>query len=34
MAAEYGEHPETAAVRMRWALTLASRAAGTHALAA
>jgi uncharacterized membrane protein len=34
LAAEYGEHPETAAVRMRWALTLASRAAGIHALAA
>lgn len=32
MAAEYGEHPETAARRMRWALTLASR--GAHALAA
>jgi hypothetical protein len=36
MAAEYGEHPETAAVRMRWALNLAARGAGAcaHALAA
>lgn len=32
MAAEYGEHPETAALRMRWALGLAYRA--NHALAA
>jgi hypothetical protein len=24
MAAEYGEHPEAAATRMRWALTLAA----------
>ncbi|BCB77481.1 hypothetical protein GCM10022251_71470 [Phytohabitans flavus] len=35
MAAEYGEHPEAAARRMRWALALAT--AGTtepHALAA
>jgi hypothetical protein len=24
LAAEYGEHPETAAERMRWALTLAA----------
>jgi hypothetical protein len=31
MAAEYGEHPENAALRMRWALTLAR---GAHALAA
>lgn len=34
MAAEYGEHPETAALRMRWALTLASRGAAHLALAA
>lgn len=34
MAAEYGEHPETAALRMRWALALASAVTGTHALAA
>ncbi|MDQ7906351.1 hypothetical protein RB614_17700 [Phytohabitans sp. ZYX-F-186] len=34
MAAEYGEHPEAAALRMRWALTLASAGNGTHALAA
>ncbi|GAB3534233.1 hypothetical protein [Phytohabitans suffuscus] len=33
MAAEYGEHPETAALRMRWALSLAPTAA-TVALAA
>lgn len=26
LAAEYGEHPETAPVRMRWALTLAAAA--------
>jgi hypothetical protein len=24
MAAEYGEHPETAAARMRWALAVVS----------
>jgi hypothetical protein len=34
MAAEFGEHPESAARRMRWALALASAGAGTHALAA
>jgi hypothetical protein len=34
MAAEYGEHPEAAALRMRWALALASAVARTHALAA
>jgi len=34
VAAEYGEHPETAAPRMRWALGLTSRGAATHALAA
>ncbi|GAA4471592.1 hypothetical protein GCM10023170_090190 [Phytohabitans houttuyneae] len=34
MAAEYGEHPETAALRMRWALALASTTPDTHALAA
>jgi hypothetical protein len=27
LAAEYGEHPETARMRMRWALTLAATAA-------
>jgi hypothetical protein len=26
LAGEYGEHPETAAQRMRWALTLAATA--------
>jgi hypothetical protein len=26
LAAEYGEHPETATVRMRWALSLAAAA--------
>lgn len=34
VASEYGEHPETAAPRMRWALALASRGASVHALAA
>lgn len=35
LAAEYGEHPETAAARMRWALEVASSGAGVaHALAA
>jgi hypothetical protein len=40
MAAEYGEHPEAAARRMRWALALSSAGAGAgagagiHALAA
>jgi len=34
VAAEYGEHPEIAAPRMRWALALASRDATAHALAA
>jgi len=29
LAAEYGEHPETAANRMRWALALAARDAAT-----
>jgi hypothetical protein len=27
VAAEYGEHPDTAVARMRWALTLATTAA-------
>lgn len=35
MAAEFGEHPETAATRMRWALALARSApAGAHLQAA
>jgi hypothetical protein len=34
MAAEYGEHPEAAALRMRWALALATAGAERHALAA
>jgi hypothetical protein len=34
MAAEYGEHPENAALRMRWALALASAGGEAHALAA
>lgn len=29
MAAEFGEHPETAAARMRWALSLARTATTT-----
>lgn len=33
-AAEYGEHPETAADRMRWALALAALASATVAVAA
>jgi hypothetical protein len=34
VAAEYGEHPEAAAARMRWALRLATAGTGCHALAA
>lgn len=34
LAAEYGEHPETAAARMRWALSLAARTSAPLAMAA
>jgi len=34
MAAAYGEQPEAAARRMRWAIDLASDTPGVHALAA
>jgi hypothetical protein len=33
VAAEYGEHPDTAAARMRWALTLATTTAVVVAVA-
>ena len=34
LAAEYGEHPETAAARMRWALSLATTTSAPLAMAA
>jgi hypothetical protein len=33
VAAEYGDHPETAALRMRWALSLATSCLATSCVA-